>query len=107
VRRMAEKKLDKDRINTESESAETAEDKGVTSTDLLCQKLENIVDGLIIGFPIKHKSGEFGFVVRIDKEDQSWEKAFNLIGTNGHIPLLLMHTLKDQKIIPGIPFDFR
>jgi hypothetical protein len=54
---MAKKVNNTNKINKESKSTETARDKGVNSTDLLCKnKSENIEDDLIIGTYVKHNN---------------------------------------------------
>lgn len=63
---MAKKVNNTNKINKESKSTETARDKGVNSTDLLCKnKSENIEDDLIIGTYVKHNNKKFGVYVRL------------------------------------------
>ncbi len=104
--------MKKDKINKESDNSEVARDKGVNSTDLLGKnehiknEPENIGDDLIIGSFVKHKGKFLSFYVRLKKEDQNWNKVFEVTGKRGFLPAITRGTIKDNKFILGDPFDY-
>ncbi len=101
------------KVSTETETEQTANNKEVSSSDLLCKDskkdidFEPIGDDLIIGFYTKHKGLKYESYVRFEKKDHNWIKIFELIGIDSFISCVIREILKQQKIIPGNWFDYR
>lgn len=97
------------KINKESVNNQIANDKEVSSSDLLCEnehiknEPENIKDDLIIGSFVKHKGKYFGFYVRLKKEDQNWKKIVEVTGKHGFLSSVTIETIENNEFIPD-PF---
>ncbi len=73
----------------------------VSSTDLLCEKPENMEDGdLVIEFTTVYKGTKYPAFVRLKKEEQNRTTLLRLIGTNGFIAGIIRRKLDELNIIP-------
>ncbi len=99
------------KTNKEHVNNQIANNKEVSSSDLICEKKkdvkfpENINDDLIIGAYVKHNNKRFDVYIRLDKERQNCGKFFENIGVHAFLPASITSIVRNRKIIPGNPYS--